>query len=197
MMKPSRNGMLFIGGREALVLATYADGVVNGVQRYSCYFGHNGTAAQIASIIGATPTIAQAFSILAQDVSIRAADINRWLKNAIVTQYEFDALLSLYYEYGNKNNGDLLAGPMIQRICAAIYDAESGLAEALFLKCCLDGNGNQSAGLLTRRIAEQCLFLTGDYTDLGDAPIGQVSLWRGDPKTTKAEIYTVTENDLP
>ena len=175
-MQPSRNGLLFIAQREACVLVAYPDPSWSSP---SIGFGHNDKTLKQFN----TTTIPEAFAQLKKDASIRAADLNRWLKVA-VSQPQFDALLSCYYEYGLDDGRAFLA------VIAAVNSGDQiGIGTAL-LRCCYD-DSVVSVGLLYRRAEELLLFYTGNY-----GTIGAVQLWRGDPKTTKAEVYTVQGTDI-
>ena len=175
-MQASRNGALFIAAREALVLVAYPDPTW---ESPSNGFGHNDKTLKS----GDTITIPQAFAQLKQDMSIRGADLNRWLE-VTVSQTQFDALLSCYYEYGLEDDRAFL-----DVIAAVNADDALGVGRAL-LACCHD-NGIVSLGLLYRRVEELLLYFTGNY-----GAIGTVQLWRGNPRTTKSEIYIIQDSDL-
>lgn len=176
-MHISRNGLLFIARREALVLVAYPDG-----RNYAIGFGHNSSALRPTDII----EISQAFATLKEDVSSREPQINHWLKVS-VTQEQFDALLSLYYEYGIRKEDD-----DVRSVIEFINAGDLVAAEAAMKACDTDSKtGRVILGLLVRREAEIQLFRDGDY-----GPIDTVQLWRGNPRTTKSEVYTVQKGDL-
>ncbi len=91
-MEVSRNGILFIARREALVLTAYQDG-----PHKSIGFGHNDPNLQE----GDTITVKDSFVKLKEDVRIRAEKLSLLIKQP-VTQSEFDALMSLHYQSGNR-----------------------------------------------------------------------------------------------
>jgi lysozyme len=176
-MQTSRNGLLFIAQREALVLVAYPDG-----RNHAIGFGHNSSSVLSGDVV----TVSEAFDLLKEDAASREPQINKWLK-VPVTQPQFDALLSLYYEYGLRKGGD-----DVRSAINFINSGDPTAAEATMKACDTDSmTGKVIPGLLVRRQAEIQLFRDGDY-----GPTGTVQLWRGNPRTTKSENYVVQDGDL-
>src|SRR6476659_2848064 len=90
-MSLSRNGLLQLAGFEALVLTAYKDG-----EHHSIGFGSNDPKLKP----GDTITAKEAFTRLKADVAKREPIVNKALK-VPVTQHQFDALFSLYYQGGS------------------------------------------------------------------------------------------------
>src|SRR5687768_592041 len=91
-MKTSLLGVLFIARREGLVLVPYQDGT-----HVSIGFGRNNPQPVPTRI---SPT--QAMVWLLEDIQAREGAVNNSLKK-VVLQNHFDALLSAYYQGGNRN----------------------------------------------------------------------------------------------
>lgn len=174
-MLPSRNGYLSIAKREALVLVAYPDPTWDSP---SIGFGHNDKTLKQ----GDTITIPEAFTLLKNDVAARAVDLDRWLK-VPVSQQQFDALISFYYEYGTK-------GSTVQSTIEMLNQRNMAAVATYFVGACIS-NGSFSLGLLVRRIEELLIFFAGIYTD-----IGTCSLFTGLPASTTPQTYTIQAGDL-
>lgn len=170
-MKTSILGMLFIARREALVLVPYQDGT-----HVSVGFGRNNPQPVPERI-----TAQQAVRWLMEDIRSREPIVNKTLK-AEVTQNQFDALLSAYYQGGTRN-----LNPLAELINAGDSD---GAAE-LFPSLDTNRAGESKPGLRKRRVLEQAIFRDADYGQLLPLP-----LWEGDPHSTKPVDYWLTWEDL-
>lgn len=182
-MNPSREILIFILQREALVLTAYQDGwhdKARTVPKYSIGVGTSDPSLKP----GDTITIEEALRRFKVGVTERARYISRLLK-VPVTQNQFDALLSLYYQGGN-----LKLKPVIALINAG--DVEE--AGRLFTRQSMgtDEHGHPSPGLFKRRAKERLVFDHGYYGDLKEP----VKLYRGPPRTTKPEEYVVRDRDF-
>lgn len=178
-MQLSRNGYIFLGCREAIVLVAYPDG-----PHLSIGCGSNDPSLRP----GDTITVKEAFERLKRDVAAREAIVNRMLKVA-VSQQQFDALFDLYYQNGNKPDGQGRRG--FDHMAGLINAGRFDDAAAYFPECCRNSAGESKDGLRKRRMMEQAVFLRGDYGDLSAIPI-----WRGDPHTTLREIYRLQPGDI-
>lgn len=178
-MQTSRNGKLFRCCREAMVLVAYQDG-----KHFSIGFGSNNPHLRE----GDTITPAEAFMLLNRDTAVRDQDLNRALK-ASVSQVQFDAIGSFYYQNGNKPDGQ--GRPGFKTLVALVNSGDMAAAAAYFLECDRDSAGVQHQGLHDRRLLEQKLFLTGDYGDISKFP-----LYTGNPRTTPRKTYYVKDEDL-
>jgi lysozyme len=160
----SRNGVLFIANREALVLTAYQDG-----PHPSIGFGSNSRDLRV----GDTITVKDAFARLKADIAARESIVYRALRVALSRQ-QADALCSFYYQNGNKRDGQGRPGftRMIQLINAGQIDE----AAAYFPECDRNSAGEQKAGLSKRRLLEQAVFQRGDYGQLDPIPY-----WPGAP----------------
>ncbi|MCJ2019590.1 lysozyme [Methylobacterium sp. E-065] len=168
----SRNGVLFIACREALVLTAYPDG-----PHPSIGFGHNSAALKIGDKI----EVADAFRLLRDDLAKWEDGVNRALK-APVSQHKFDALVSLHHQSGNRYM------PAVAALCNA---KEFDVAAALFPLCDRNLAGEQKDGLRKRRILESAVFSAGDYGALDPIPY-----WPGDPSTTARQQYHLQPGDI-
>ncbi|MGE8128984.1 lysozyme [Methylobacterium sp. NPDC080182] len=180
----SRNGVLFIANREALVLTAYSDG-----PHPSIGFGSNSPALRV----GDTITVPDAFRLLRKDIASREPGLNKRIRVPL-EQHQYDALFSLHYQSGNRympvdprEAGDerpdilrLLNAGRLNDAAAAWPDCDANLA------------GQRQEGLRKRRILEQAVFLRGDYGQLDPLPY-----WPGDPRTTKRQAYHLRPEDLP
>ena len=169
-MQASRNGLLFIAQREALVLVPYPDPTWVSP---SDGFGHNDPTLKPATVL----TIPQAFDQLKADASVRAIIVNKWLK-APATQPQFDALLSCYYEYGSG--------------AKAVVDAHNAgepLAIGQAMLSCCKQSGSVVLGLLYRRFEEGVLYFMGNYGNIGTVQLRRTA-------NGPFEIYTVQDSDL-
>src|SRR5688572_23650590 len=138
-MKTSLLGALFIAKREALVLVPYQDGT-----HVSIGFGRNNPQPVPERI---TPK--QAVRWLLEDIQEREGAVRRSLSKP-VTQNQFDALVSAYYQGGNRN---------LHPLAQAINDNEH-LKTAIEMFPLLNTNkaGEPKPGLTKRRLLEQAVF---------------------------------------
>jgi lysozyme len=175
-MKTSRDGIFFIAGREALVLVAYEAGEhEDGTPRYSIGFGHSGAKK------GDKITPKEAWRLLLQDVRTRERIIKNILKKP-VTQHQFDAIVSAYYQGGNRN---LL--PLASVVNAGQADQ---IPEVLPL---LDTNlkGEHIPGLKKRREAEAKIAKDSDY-----GVLFPIKMWRGNPRKTASAEYYAPGDDI-
>lgn len=171
MLKTSILGVLFIARREALVLVPYQDGT-----HVSVGFGRNNPQPVPERI---TPR--QAVEWLIEDIASREGVVNRSLKRP-VTQNQFDALLSAYYQGGNRN-----LGPLAE---AVNRDDIEGATE-LFPTLDTNRAGVSMPGLRKRRLLEQAIFRDADYGQLLPLP-----MWEGNPTQSKPVDYWLTWGHL-
>lgn len=163
-LKVSDEGIIFIAQREACVLVAYKDGDWNSIG-----FGHNGQEVRDGMEI----TVEEAVDLLVRDIRIREPIVNGVLDRP-VTQNEFDAIFSGYYQSGS----DLLRD-------VAVYVNRGDPDETM---ATLVGH-NRSArgvfmfGLAKRRWLELQMFKNADYGDLS-----LIKVYRGNPKTTAPEL---------
>lgn len=169
----SRNGLLFIARREALVLVAYQDG-----PHKSIGFGHNNPKLNDGDRI----TAKEAFALLKQDVASREKRVSDLLK-VPVTQNQFDALMSLHYQSGNR---------YMPAVVALVNAKEIKVAAELFPLCDRNLAGDEIEGLKKRRELEVKVFVDSDYgNDLLDIPF-----WEGNPRSTPRKTYKVQPGDL-
>jgi lysozyme len=175
----SRNGVLFLACREALVTVAYEDGA-----HMSVGFGSNDPNLEP----GDTVTFKEAFARLKRDVAARETIVNRAIK-VPVSQQQFDALFDLYYQNGNKHDAQGRPGwtHMMSLINAGDFDG----AAAYFPECRCNSAGEEKEGLRKRRVMEQGIFLRGDYGDLSSVPF-----YPGNPHTTPQKRYVIQPGDL-
>lgn len=173
----SRNGLLFMASREAIVLAAYPDG-----EHHSIGMGHNDPRLKPGDKID----VPEAFRIFRADVNARTSFVTKQLRKPLL-QHELDALVSGYYQSGSDLLRDVLA-----EINSPEDEGQAGRIMRAFAKHDTNAAGMPKRGLAKRRAREACLFLTGEYGDLT-----KVLIWHGSPATTKPEPYSVTAEDLP
>lgn len=189
-MDLSDNGCIFVLAREAIALHAYVDGKrKDGSPKYAIGGGHNSPHVQP----GDTCTVKEAFTYFHEDVAARVADLNRWFKDVVLTQYEFDALFARYYQGGVDDIlGDKDKG--ITGLRKFILDNDPfGLAIEWVQRCETEDH-QKLKGLLLRVSRELCLYLAGEYGDLSRVPI-----FRGPPKgpnKVPMEWYTIQPGDL-
>ena len=182
-MEASDNVVRLIARREGGVLISYEDGPAwedgpeRGLPRMSKGFGFQDRSVKA----GDTITLKEAFVMLKEGVRLRAKHVSKLLK-VPVTQAQFDALVSLYFQSGNR---------YLPKLVHLINEGNAAAAARIFPDCDRNLAGKRIPGLRKRRLIEQKLFLTGDYGELSPIP-----LWRGDPKTTKPEQYHVQPEDF-
>lgn len=163
-MTASRNGILFVANREAIVLVAYPDG-----PNYSIGCGHNSPALRAGDRI----TVKEALSLLKRDLDERDKILARALK-VDLTQQQSDALASFYYQNGNKRDGQGRRG--FDHMASLINAGKLDEAAAYFPECDRNSAGEQKAGLHKRRLMEQAVFERGDYGSLDPIPY-----WPGAP----------------
>lgn len=175
----SREGYIFTTCREALVTVAYPDG-----PNHSIGVGSNDPALKP----GDTITVKEAFERLKRDIAAREDIVNRALK-VEVSQQQFDALLDLYYQNGNKL--DIHGRRGFDAIMALMNVGQFAEAAAYLPNICLNSKGVKIDGLRKRRLMEQAIFLRGDYGDLSTIP-----LYRGDPHVVPQERYRLQPGDI-
>lgn len=178
-MQTSRDGILFIACREAVVEVPYQDGA-----HLSIGCGHNGPDVLPTDHWSPRRALAQ----LKSDMGQRERDVNRLLSIQL-RQHEFDALVSFHYNRGNRDFAYHVVGT--QTIVEAVNSSDE--AEIVRLWPTFDTNvaGAHLPGLRLRREAELALFLRGDYGSLVSIP-----WWRGNPRRTRRYEYVVQPGDL-
>lgn len=142
-MTHSANATKLVETFEGCRLVAYKDG--NGI--WTIGYGHTGPDV----IEGLTCTLAIAQAWLDQDLATADAAIADWVKRSL-TQNQYDALVSLVFNIGQ---GNFAKSTVLRQLnqgnavgaCAAI---------AMWNKV----DGQVSRGLVTRRAAEQALFMT-------------------------------------
>ena len=144
-MKTSAQGLMLIENFEGLKLKAYQDG--NGV--WTIGYGHTSGVKP-----GQYETQQAAQADLVKDVAEAESAITG-LITVQLTQGQFDALVSFTY---NEGIGRLKASNLLLLVNAKRY----ALAALQFTRWDIVA-GKVSEGLLRRRIAEQHLFMTGQY----------------------------------
>jgi lysozyme len=175
-LKTSRDGIAFIAGREALVLLAYEDGQnPDGTPRYSIGFGDN------RAKEGDKITPKQAWKDLVANIREREKIVNIRLTRP-VTQGQYDAIMSAYYQGGTRN-----LAPLASAVNAGQADQIPDILPVL------DTNraGEHKAGLKIRREAEAKMARDGDYGQLYP-----IKMWKGDPRKSKPVEYYLNETDL-
>jgi GH24 family phage-related lysozyme (muramidase) len=94
-----------------------------------------------------------------------------------IKQHQFDAMVSLHYQSGTR---------FVPAVAALVKANQFDVAAKTFP---LFDFG--IPGIHKRRLLEQNMFQFGDYGDLSTIP-----MWRGDPRKTPQETYTVQPEDL-
>lgn len=105
----------------------------------------------------------EAHELLCWDLNITSDGVNRLVKVQLI-QYQFDALCAFAYNVGLDEDDDVIAeglgdSTLLRRINESNFDA----AASQFTLWC-HANGREVAGLLHRRLAEQAMFICGDYS---------------------------------
>ncbi len=172
-MKLSDKGKRVLAQVEAAVLVPYQDG-----RHYSIGFGHNGPEVAAMGPI----TVQKAFEMLEEDLKPREARVDDLIKVPI-TQEQFDALVLLHYQSGNRYLP--LAAHMINY-------GEMGALQRAWNTWSYAHGGKKMRGLETRRRREKAIFFDGDYGPV-EAPI---KLWKGNPRTTPFEPYEIKDSDI-
>lgn len=168
----SRNGILFVANREAIVLVAYPDG-----PNYSIGCGHNSPAIKVGDKI----SVKDALALLKKDLAEREPRLNRELSKS-VTQPQFDALMSLHYNTGNRFVWDavrLINKGAMDEAAAFFATADRNLA------------GEKLSGLLKRRLLEQAIFVHGEY-----GPLDPILCWADNPHTTRPTSYKLEPGDI-
>ena len=144
-MQLSQRGIDFIKGFESLRLNSYQDSA--GI--WTIGYGHTGGVRP-----GQQITSAQAEALLKQDVAEAESAVNS-LVAVPLTQSQFDALVSLTFNWGA---GNLAASILLKRLNAGDYE---GAAQRLSEHPITSG-GRVVQGLVRRRREEAALFRSGE-----------------------------------
>ena len=168
----SRNGVLFIANREALVLTAYQDG-----KHLSIGFGSNSPALRP----GDTISVRDAFALLKRNIAEREKILGRALK-VDLSQQQRDAVASFYYQNGDKKDGQ--GRPGFTTLAGLINAGKLDEAAAYFPECDRNSAGEQKAGLRTRRLMEQAVWERGDYGQLDP-----IKFWPGAPKGPPQQYF--------
>jgi GH24 family phage-related lysozyme (muramidase) len=172
-VKLSRSGKIVLAQVEACVLVPYQDG-----KHKSIFFGHNGEDAETIQ----PRTVKKAFEVLAEDLKPREERVLSLLKG-VVPQHQFDALVLLHYQSGNR---------YMPAVAHLVNYKEWGLLEEMWPLMAYDAQGVFMPGLKKRRTREIAIFCNADYGDI-TAPI---KLWTSDPRKTKPQPYVIQPGDL-
>jgi lysozyme len=174
----SRNGVLFIANREALVLTAYSDG-----PHCSVGFGSNSPALRVGDRI----SVKDAFVLLKRDIAEREKILGRAIK-VNLSQQQRDAICSFYYQNGQKPDGEGRRG--FDHMASLLNAGKFDEAAAYFPDCDRNSAGEQKTGLRKRRLMEQAVFLRGDYGSLDPIPY-----WPGAP-VGPPQPYHLQPDDL-
>lgn len=180
-MDVSRDGHLQILRFEGIVTVAYVDGrdKLTGAPKYSIGVGLSGAKEND------TTTIPEALSNFKKGVAERAAIVSRMLGATSVTQYQFDALVCLYFQ-GGRNK--------ITPVLLLLKAGYVRLAAALFEHMGTNEHDEPLEGLKKRRLLEQQLFRDGKYRE----DRFEIPLFRANPRdpSTTRETYNVTSEDF-
>ena len=175
-MRTSRNGILFIAGREALVLVAYKDGEnPDGTPRYSDGYGNNDAKK------GDQTTPKEAWKRLVENVRKREKIVNAMLLKP-VTQYQYDAIISAYYQGGTRN---------LLPLAAVVNAGQANQIPNVLPALDTNRKGEHKPGLKIRREAEARIAKDGDYGQL--VPI---KMWNSDPRMSTPMEYYPDPSDL-
>lgn len=141
-MNISRAGLTLIKGFEKLRLTAYLDAV--GV--WTIGYGHT-----LSAVPGMQISALRALDLLSQDVESAEFTVQRFVRVPI-TQYEFDALVSLVFNIG----GGAFKSSTILRL---INERAEPMRIAAEFKRWVYGNGKKLGGLELRRAAERRMYL--------------------------------------
>jgi len=141
-MNISRAGLTLIKSFEKLRLTAYLDAV--GV--WTIGYGHTRSA-----LPGMQISEARALDLLSQDVEDAEFTVQRFVR-APITQYQFDALVSLVFNIG----GGAFKSSTILRL---INERAEPLRIGAEFKRWVYGNGKKLGGLELRRAAERRMYL--------------------------------------
>ncbi len=154
----SYSGICFIAKREALVMVAYPDG-----DNFSIGFGHNNPKLKAGDLLpgkNRADRVKEGFILLAKDLTSRENIINSLLTKEIA-QYQFDALMSLFFNAGSKP---------LKEVVKDINDGFIKVASnrlMLYIKVKnKDGIYLESEAIEKRRDKERTMFRTGDYGDI-------------------------------
>jgi GH24 family phage-related lysozyme (muramidase) len=172
-VKLSRGGKIVLAQVEACVLVPYQDG-----KHLSIGFGHNSPELTVSHKI----TVKQAFELLAIDLVPREERVQSLLKG-IVSQNQFDALVLLHYQSGNR---------YLPAAAHLVNYKEWGLIEEMWPLMAYDAQGVFMPGLQKRRRRELAIFSQAEYGPIWEP----IKLWKGDPRKTKPEPYTIQPGDI-
>ena len=159
-MRLSSNGLSYIKRWESFRAAAYDDGYGN----LTIGYGHKIKPGESVTRISE----AEALQLLTQDVGWAEDAVNSYVRVAL-TQAQFDALVSLVFNWGPGNFAQSL---LLQRLNAGDY---AGAAERLGEHPVTSG-GQYSAGLARRRQEEKAMFLSEGASPGRDDQAGQSSI---------------------
>jgi GH24 family phage-related lysozyme (muramidase) len=165
---------------EAIVLVPYKDG-----HHDSIGIGYNDVKGEYK---GKTITVEESFDLLKRALHQRERDLEDMLKDNHypITQNEYDALLIMMYQSGNRYV------PAMDALLK--HPGGKPVASALFPLCAYNKAGEYMKGLVVRRMREKAIFDNADY-----GPINlPVKLYRNNPHDDpKAfEAYTLQPGDI-
>ena len=161
----SLSGQNLVATFEGVVLAAYPDPGTGG-KPWTIGVGHTSSAGAPVVTRDLKITRAQAFEILARDLQVFERVVRERVK-ALVSQQQFDALVSLCFNIG----GTAFAGSSVVRHLNAGRYLEAAAAFELWNKA----GGRVMSGLVRRRAAERALFEAGTYV-AGDAANDDVAV---------------------
>ncbi|OZI20045.1 hypothetical protein CAL26_21055 [Bordetella genomosp. 9] len=151
LLAASAAGLGFITSYEQRVYTAYPDPVLGWRVPTICD-GHTGPDVRR----GMRATDAMCESWRAADAAASAAAIQRCSPHAVLTQYEFDALVSLTHNIGT--------GAYCRSTIAKKVDRNDYAGAAAEFPRWNQAGGRVLRGLVARRACEAQLFRTGDYT---------------------------------
>jgi GH24 family phage-related lysozyme (muramidase) len=171
-----RDGVLLIAHSEAMVLVPYQDG-----EHRSIGLGSNDPNLGLFDKI----TVADGFARFRRDIEPRLKYLSGMLR-VPVTQNQFNALFSTYYQSGNR----------VAPFLVALVNAKAPpqvVAECYVIPSfCTNKAGVFKPGLEKRRQLEARVFANAEYPPNMDL----IKLWRSDPHAGPPETYKVTDEDL-
>lgn len=149
-MRTSPDGISIMQYFEQCKLAAYPDPLSHDGKPYTIGWGHTGPDVYI----GLVWSQSKADSVFAENLHSYELGVSSWLK-VPVTQYQFDALVSLAYNIGLAAIG---ASTLVRLLNAGDYAGAAGQ----FRRWCHGPDGSESHGLKRRREAERLRFLGAD-----------------------------------